>query len=76
MTVPGASPVVPSVELRGVAKTFGDGFQAVRGLDLSIRIGEGKTCATHRLASPTALRTILLEAAESGSLSSHAFSQG
>ena len=40
MAVPGVSPPVPSVELRGVAKTFGDGFQAVRGLDLSIRSGE------------------------------------
>lgn len=53
------------------------GFETVNALGgLSIRIGEGTTCAAHRLASPTALRTILLEAAESGSLSSHAFSQG
>ncbi len=40
MTAPGSSPTLPSIELRGVAKTFGDGFQAVRGLDLSIRSGE------------------------------------
>lgn len=53
------------------------GFEMVNALGgLSIRIGEGRTCATRRLASPTALRTILLEAAESGSLTSHAFSQG
>lgn len=53
------------------------GFETVNALGgLSIRIGEGKTCATQRLASPTALRTILLDAAESGSLTPHAFSQG
>lgn len=53
------------------------GFETVNALGgLSIRIGEGKTCAAQRLASPTALRTILLDAAESGSLNPHAFSQG
>ncbi|TCR60890.1 trehalose 6-phosphatase [Bosea sp. BK604] len=53
------------------------GFETVNALGgLSIRIGEGKTCATQRLASPTVLRTILLDAAESGSLTPHAFSQG
>lgn len=53
------------------------GFETVNALGgLSIRIGEGKTCATQRLASPTALRSILLDAAERGSLTPHAFSQG
>ncbi len=53
------------------------GFETVNAMGgISIRIGPGETCATHRLESPTALRSILLNAAESGSLSSHAFSQG
>lgn len=52
------------------------GFETVNALGgLSIRIGEGKTCAARRLASPTALRSILLDAAERGSLTAHAFSQ-
>ena len=35
----------------------------------------GETRATHRIASPTALRAILLGAAESGSLTASSFSQ-
>lgn len=53
------------------------GFATVNALGgLSIRIGAGETCAGRRLASPTALRTILLAAAESGSLTTDAFCQG
>jgi trehalose 6-phosphate phosphatase len=52
------------------------GFEAVNAMGgMSIRIGGGDTRATHRIASPTALRAILLEAAESGSLTASSFSQ-
>jgi ABC-type Fe3+/spermidine/putrescine transport system ATPase subunit len=73
MTAPGGSSTLPSVELRGVAKTFGDGFQAVRGLDLSIRSGEfvtllgpsgsGKTTTLRMIAgfeSPTSGEILVL----------------
>lgn len=51
------------------------GFKAVNALGgLSIRIGDGETCAAHRIASPTALRTILLAAAEHGRLTASSFS--
>ena len=54
-----------------------DGFEAVNALGgLSIRIGEGETRAKLRLASPTGLRSILLDAAERGSLTASCFSQG
>jgi trehalose 6-phosphate phosphatase len=54
-----------------------DGFMAVNRLHgLSVRIGEGETCARHRIASPTALRRILLSAAESGDLSVDSFLNG
>lgn len=50
------------------------GFQAVNAMGgLSIRIGAGQTCATHRLASPTALRSIILTAAETGRLTASSF---
>lgn len=53
-----------------------DGFSAVNAADgLSIRIGGGDTCARHRLASPTALRHVLLEAAEGGDLTLDTFLQ-
>lgn len=53
------------------------GFEAVNGLGgLSIRIGAGETCAKLRLDSPTALRRLLLDAAERGSLTASSFSQG
>ena len=43
---------------------------------LSIRIGEDREShALHRLASPTALRHILLEAAEGGSLTASSFTR-
>lgn len=52
------------------------GFEAVNALGgLSIRIGDGETCATRRLASPTQLRSLLLAAAESGVLTVSSFSQ-
>ncbi len=52
------------------------GFEAVNALGgVSIRIGAGETCATHRLASPTDLRAILLAAAEQGGLTLASFSQ-
>lgn len=52
------------------------GFEAVNALGgLSIRIGDGATCATHRIASPTLLRTILLAAAERGALTASSFFQ-
>lgn len=45
------------------------GFEEVNRLGgLSIRIGEGDSCAQRRLASPTELRSLLLGAAERGSL--------
>lgn len=51
------------------------GFEAVNALGgLSIRIGDGETCAAHRIASPTALRAILLTAAEHGRLTASSFS--
>jgi trehalose 6-phosphate phosphatase len=51
------------------------GFEAVNALGgLSIRIGGGDTCATRRIESPTDLRTILLAAAERGSLTASSFS--
>lgn len=54
-----------------------DGFAAVNAADgLSIRIGDGETCARHRLASPTALRHVLLAAAEGGDLTLESFLQG
>lgn len=53
------------------------GFEAVNTLGgLSIRIGSGETCAKRRLESPTALRRLLLDAAERGSLTASSFSQG
>jgi trehalose 6-phosphate phosphatase len=53
------------------------GFEAVNALGgLSIRIGGGDTQARLRIASPTSLRTILLDAAERGSLTASSFSQG
>jgi trehalose 6-phosphate phosphatase len=53
------------------------GFEAVNALGgLSIRIGDGETRADLRLASPTALRAILLGAAERGSLTASNFFQG
>jgi trehalose 6-phosphate phosphatase len=53
------------------------GFEAVNALGgLSIRIGDGETRAPLRLASPTALRAILLDAAESGRLTASSFYQG
>lgn len=52
------------------------GFATVNALGgLSIRIGSGDTCAARRIASPTALRSILLTAAETGSLTTDAFCQ-
>lgn len=54
-----------------------DGFAAVNAVaGLSIRIGEGRTCARHRLASPTALHHVLLAAAEGGDLTLETFLQG
>ncbi len=51
------------------------GFEAVNALGgLSIRIGDGQTRAAHRIASPTALHTILLAAAEDGRLTASSFS--
>ncbi|KPF70990.1 hypothetical protein IP69_08610 [Bosea sp. AAP35] len=51
------------------------GFEAVNRLGgLSIRIGDGDTIAALRIASPTALRTILLDAAERGGLTTSDFS--
>lgn len=53
-----------------------DGFAAVNAASgLSIRIGDGQTCARHRLASPTALRRVLLAAAEGGDLTLETFLQ-
>lgn len=53
------------------------GFEAVNALGgLSIRIGGGETRAKLRMASPTTLRAILLDAAERGSLTASSFSQG
>ncbi|WP_108051151.1 trehalose-phosphatase [Bosea sp. 124] len=53
------------------------GFEAVNTLGgLSIRIGDGETLAKLRIDSPTALRRILLDAAERGSLTTSSFSQG
>lgn len=50
------------------------GFEAVNAMGgLSIRIGEGQTRATHRIASPTALRSIILTAAETGRLTASSF---
>lgn len=54
-----------------------NGFAAVNAANgLSIRIGDGQTCARHRLESPTALRHVLLGAAESGDLTLETFLQG
>jgi trehalose 6-phosphate phosphatase len=51
------------------------GFESVNALGgLSIRIGEGETCAALRIASPTALRAILLAAVEQGALTARDFS--
>lgn len=53
------------------------GFEAVNALGgLSIRIGEGETQAPLRLSSPTALRAILLSAADTGRLTASSFYQG
>jgi trehalose 6-phosphate phosphatase len=53
------------------------GFEAVNALGgLSIRIGDGETLAPLRLPSPTALRAILLNAAETGRLTASSFYQG
>lgn len=54
-----------------------DGFEAVNAMGgLSIRIGaDRESLAAIRLASPTALRHILLEAAENGGLTASSFSQ-
>jgi len=52
------------------------GFEAVNALGgISIRIGDGETCATRRIASPTQLHSILLAAAENGVLTASSFSQ-
>lgn len=52
------------------------GFAAVNAMKgLSIRIGDGETCAAARLPSPTALRRILLDAAENGGLTVSSFFQ-
>ena len=54
-----------------------DGFAAVNdALGLSIWIGVGETCARHGLASPTALRRVLLAAAEGGDLTLETFLNG
>lgn len=54
-----------------------DGFEAVNAMGgLSVRIGRDREShAKRRLASPTVLRHILLEAAESGHLSATSFDQ-
>lgn len=54
-----------------------DGFEAVNAMGgISVRIGtDRESHATCRLPSPTALRHILLEAAESGHLSAASFKQ-
>lgn len=54
-----------------------DGFEAVNAMGgVSVRIGtDRESHATFRLASPTALRHILLEAAEGGHLSASSFKQ-
>lgn len=54
-----------------------DGFKAVNAMGgVSVRIGaDRESHATCRLASPTALRHILLEAADSGRLSASSFKQ-
>jgi trehalose 6-phosphate phosphatase len=53
-----------------------NGFATVNDAGgLSIRIGEGQTCARHRLASPTALHRILLGAADGGELTLETFLQ-
>ena len=54
-----------------------DGFEAVNSMGgVSVRIGaDRESHATCRLASPTALRHILLEAAETGHLSAASFKQ-
>jgi len=54
-----------------------DGFETVNAMGgLSIRIGaDRESLATIRLASPTALRHILLEAAENGGLTTSSFTQ-
>lgn len=54
-----------------------DGFEAVNAMGgLSVRIGEDRESrAAMRIASPTALRHILLEAAETGGLTASSFSQ-
>lgn len=50
------------------------GFESVNALGgLSIRIGEGATCAKRRMASPTELRALLLAAAEQGVLTADSF---
>jgi trehalose 6-phosphate phosphatase len=55
-----------------------DGFKTVNAMGgLSVRIGaDRESHAMHRLASPTALHRILLEAAENGHLSAASFTQG
>ena len=54
-----------------------DGFEAVNAMGgVSVRIGaDRESHATCRLASPTALRHILLEAAEGGRLTASSFKQ-
>lgn len=53
-----------------------DGFAAVNAASgLSIRIGEGQSCARHHLPSPTALHQVLLAAAEGGDLTLETFLQ-
>lgn len=52
-----------------------DGFKSVNALGgVSIRIGDGETCAAHRIASPTQLRSLLLAAVDSGVLTASSFS--
>lgn len=51
------------------------GFEVVNAFGgISVRIGDGETCAAQRIGSPTQLRSILLAAADSGVLTASSFS--